>query len=83
MKKFMLAMVLIAMGSSPGWGLAHVSGNIAGIDSKTHRIVLDDGKTYALQTDVSLANLSVGDKVTLRAEYKGRQLIINKVTKTG
>jgi Protein of unknown function (DUF1344) len=83
MKTLMLAMVLIAMGSSPGWGVAHVSGSITGIDPNAHRIALDDGKTYVLQTDVNLANLAVGDKVTLNAEYKGRQQIIIKVTKTG
>jgi Cu/Ag efflux protein CusF len=83
MKKFMLAMALIAAGSSPSWGLAHVSGSITSIDPNAHRIALDNGKTYALQTDVNLANLTVGDKVTFSAEYKGKQLIINKVTKTG
>ena len=83
MKKFMLAMALIAVGSGPGWSLAHVSGSITSIDPKAHQIALDNGKTYALQTDVNLANLAVGDRVTLNAEYKGKQQIVIKVTKTG
>jgi hypothetical protein len=85
MKKLLIpiAAMLIAVGSSPGLAWSHVSGSITSIDPNAHQIVLDNGKTYALQTDVDLTNLAVGDKVTLNTETKGKQHIVNKVTKSG
>jgi Cu/Ag efflux protein CusF len=85
MKKLLVPMVavLIAVGSSPSLGWSHVTGSITSIDPAAHKIALDNGKTYALQTDVSLSNLAVGDKVTLNSETKGKLQIVNKVTKTG
>jgi len=85
MKKFLVPMtaVLIALGSSPSLGWSHVSGSITSIDPNARQIALDDGKTYTLQTDVSLTNITVGDKVTLNTETKGKQHIVNKVTKSG
>jgi hypothetical protein len=44
--------------------------------------VLDNGRTYSLESGVSLSNLTVGDKVTINAETtKAGKRIANKVTK--
>ncbi len=84
MKKFLIpAVAVIALGSSPVWAWSHVSGSITSIDPNAHQIVLDNGKTYSLQSSVNLASLAVGDKVTVNTETKGKQHLVNKVTKSG
>jgi hypothetical protein len=77
----MVAAVLV-IGASPSWAWSHVSGSITSVDPKAHEIVLDNGRTYTLQSDISLSNLAVGDKVTVNTETKGKQHLVNKVTKT-
>ena len=42
----------------------------------------DNGTTYTLQPSVKLSSLAVGDKVTVNTETKGKQHLVNKVTKT-
>jgi len=84
MKKFMVPLFLGALAvSAPAWALSHVSGSIESIDPNAREIVLDNGKTYTLQPSVNLDSLAVYDKVTLNTETKGKQNIVNKVTKTG
>lgn len=82
MKKFMVPLFLGALAiSAPAWAWSHVSGSITSIDPNAHQIGLDNGKTYTLQSKVNLTNLAVGDKVTLNAETKGKEHLVNKVTK--
>jgi hypothetical protein len=83
MKRFLvpLAAALIVIGSGPSWAWSHVSGSITSIDPSAHQIVLDNGRTYTLQSGISLSKLTVGDKVTVNTETKGKQHLVNKLTK--
>lgn len=84
MKRFMVPLFLGALAvSAPAWAWSHVSGSITSIDPKAHEIGLDNGTTYTLQPSVQLSSLAVGDKVTVNTEMKGKQHLVNKVTKTG
>ena len=83
MKKFMVPLFLGAMvASAPAWAWSHVSGSITSIDLNARQIGLDNGTTYTLQPSVKLSSLAVGDKVTVNTETKGKQHLVNKVTKT-
>lgn len=83
MKKFMVPMFLGALAvSAPAWAWSHVSGSINSIDPKARQITLDNGTTYTLGSKVKLSSLAVGDKVTVNTETKGKQHLVNKVTKT-
>jgi hypothetical protein len=72
----------MVIGAGPSWAWSHVSGSITSVDPNAHQIVLDNGRTYTLQSDISLSNLAVGDKVTVNTETKGKQHLVNKVSKT-
>lgn len=74
---------LAVMTSSPSWAWSKVTGSITGVDPNAHQITLNNGKTYSLQSDVSMTNLAAGDKVTVTAEAKAGKNIASKVTKTG
>ena len=83
MKKFMVPLFLGALAvSAPAWAWSHISGSITSIDPNAHQIGLDNGKTYTLQSKVDLTKLAVGDKVTVNTETKGKEHLVNKVTKT-
>jgi hypothetical protein len=77
----MVAAVLV-IGASPSWAWSHISGSITSIDPNAHQIVLDNGRTYTLQSDIDVGNLAVGDKVMVNTETKGKQHLVNKVSKT-
>jgi hypothetical protein len=77
----MVAAVMV-IGASSSWAWSHVSGSITSIDPNAHQIVLDNGITYTLQSGIGLSNLAAGDKVTVNTETKGKQHVVNKVTKT-
>jgi hypothetical protein len=85
MKKFMvpLSLAVVMAIATPAWASAQVSGSISSIDPNAREIVLDNGKTYSVQPDVDLAKLAPWDKVTMNTETKGKQNIVDKVTKTG
>lgn len=84
MKKFMVPLSLAAMVvSMPAWASVQVSGSINSIDPNAREIVLDNGKTYSVQSNVDLARFAPWDKVTMDTQTKGKQNIVNKVTKTG
>ena len=73
---------LLVLGSGAGMAWTHVKGSITSLNPATHRLTLSNGKTYELQSGVDVANLAVGDKVTVNTEMKGGQRLVNKVTKT-
>jgi hypothetical protein len=82
MRKILVPMVaaLMTVSTVPTWAWSHVSGSITSIDPSAHQIVLDNGKTYTVQSGVDLSNLAVGNKVTVNTETKGKQHLVNKVT---
>jgi len=82
-KAFVPLLAVIAVGmSSPSWAWSKVSGNITTMDPKAHQIALDNGKTYSLQSGVSMASLTVGEKVTVTTQAQAGKNIVSKVTKT-
>jgi hypothetical protein len=85
MKKFMvlLTLAIATAVSMPAWASTEVSGSISSVDPNAREIVLDNGKTYTLQPSVDMAKLAPWDKVTINTETKGKQNIVDKVTKTG
>jgi hypothetical protein len=74
------ALLVLGSGASLAW--THVKGSITSLDANAHSLTLSNGKTYELQPGVDVANLAVGDKVTVNTETKGGQRLVNKVTKT-
>lgn len=82
MKKFMVPLFLGVMAmSAPAWAWSHVNGSITSINPNARQIGLDNGRTYTLETNIDIATLAVGDKVTVNLEPKGKQNIVNKVKK--
>jgi hypothetical protein len=67
----------------PRLGMDHVHGSISSIDPNARQITLDNGTAYTLERSVNLADLAVGDKVTVSTEMRRGEHIVNKVSKTG
>lgn len=80
--KFLVPFVTLTMlGASPSWAWSHVTGTVTTINRNTREIVLDSGRTYTLQTNVSLTDLAAGDKVTVNTEIQNGRHVVNEVTK--
>ncbi|HEX3484641.1 MAG TPA: DUF1344 domain-containing protein [Micropepsaceae bacterium] len=73
---------LLAMNASFAWAWSDVTGTIKSVDTKNHELVLDNGKTYMVQKDVSLSNFKQGDKVMVSTEVEKGKNMVNKVTKS-
>jgi Cu/Ag efflux protein CusF len=65
--------VLVAVSLTLGTAVfaADASGAIKAIDTKAMTITLEDGKVYYLPADFKIADLKVGEKVTVTFDVKG------------
>lgn len=85
MRKTYLALCVsaLALASSPGWALTGLQGSITRLDPKAHQITVD-GTAYAVQPDVKLAGLSVGEAVSINVEpRRDAKPVITKLSKIG
>ena len=55
------------------------SGAIRSIDRSTDRITLDNGSTYTVAKDVSLAGLKKGEKVSITYSQSGKAMNATRV----
>lgn len=70
----------LAMSTASAFAWSDVTGKISSVDSKMHKIVLDNGKTYMIEKKVAIASLKPGDTVTLSTERKNGENLVNQVT---
>lgn len=73
----------LTLGATSAFAWSDVSGKISNVDSKAHRTVLNNGKTYTVERKMALDGLKPGDTVTLSTETKNGQNLVNQVTKDG
>jgi len=68
-----------ALSSGAAWAWNNVTGTVTSIDPQNHELVLNDGKTYTVESNVKLAGLKAGDKVKVSIETKNGANLVNKV----
>ncbi len=80
MKPFgtLIAASMLIAGTSAAWA-ANVTGMIKSIDVENHEIVLEDGKSYAIASNVTLEGLKPGDKIKINSESKNGKNMVDKV----
>lgn len=73
----------LALASSPSWAWTQKEGSITNIDPQTHQLTLD-GTPYAVERQVDLSDLRIGDRVAVNAEpRRGGAALVNKIRKIG
>lgn len=82
MKRTAIMIAATALVSIPAWANT-VAGTIVSIDPQAHQMVLDDGKTYNVARNVTLAGLRPGDKVSVNAQLENGANMIDRVEQTG
>jgi hypothetical protein len=78
MGMFAAACAMIAI-TPQAWADGNVSGIIQSIDTRNRELVLDDGKTYTVASNVTLVGLQPGDQVTVTAERQGSTNVVSKI----
>lgn len=81
MKSHLLGAAALLLTTTGASAWADISGTVWNIDTRSHRIVLNDGRTYVVQPQVNLARVNVGDHVILLTEEQNGTYIVRKITK--
>ena len=74
------ALMVLGAGSAFAW--SDVTGTIKTLDPAMHQIVLDNGKTYILDTGVAMGTFKAGDKVTVTTQVENGKNMVNKLAKS-
>lgn len=85
MKKTCAALFVAALATAsiPGWASTQIQGSVTRISPKAHQLTLD-GTPYQVERGISLADLAIGDKVSISAEPRhDAKPLITRLEKTG
>jgi hypothetical protein len=83
MKRIAMLVAASALFAGTAWATTNVASTIVSVDPQKHQLVLDDGKTYAVATNVTLEGLRPGDKVAVNAKVQNGTNVIDKIEQTG
>lgn len=81
MKSHLLGAAALLLTANTALAWADISGTVWTVDTQSHRIILNDGRTYVVQPQVNMARVSVGDHVILLTEEQNGTYIVRKITK--